>query len=201
MKVLLVNGSPHEKGSTYTALSVVWEVLNAEQIETDIFWIGSKPFFSCIDCGGCEKTGLCAFNDRVNDFLAVAGEYDGFVFGSPVHYAGAAGGLTSFMGRAFYADLYAGTNRFTLKPAAAVVAARRAGTTATIDQMNKFFLWGHMPIVSSRYWNMVYGKNPEQVLRDEEGVRNLRMLAKNMAWMLRNIEAGRKQGVPLPQYD
>ena len=201
MKVLLVNGSPHETGSTYTALSVVRDVLNAEQIETDVFWIGNNSFFSCIDCGGCEETGFCAFNDRVNDFLAVAGDYDGFVFGSPVHYAGAAGGLTSFMGRAFYADLYAGTERFYLKPAAAVVAARRAGTTATIDQMNKFFLWGHMPIVSSRYWNMVYGKNPQQVLQDEEGVRNLRMLAKNMAWMLRNIEAGRKQGVPLPQYD
>ena len=131
----------------------------------------------------------------------MAGDYDGFIFASPVHYAGATGALTSFMGRAFFADLHSGKNRFYLKPAAAVVSARRAGTTATLDQINKYFLWGHMPVVSSRYWNMVHGSTPEQVREDQEGLRNLRMLAKNMSWFLRCREAGEKIGVPLPEYD
>lgn len=200
MKILLVNGSPHEKGCTCTALHEVQKVFEAGKITADIFWIGNKPLYSCIDCGSCGERGCCVFQDRVNDFLDIAGAYDGFIFGSPVHYAGATGAMTSFMGRAFFADLHSGKNRFYLKPAAAVVSARRAGTTATIDQINRYFLWGHMPIISSRYWNMVHGQTPEQVLSDSEGIRNLRMLAQNMIWFLRCKEAGSNAGVPLPQY-
>jgi multimeric flavodoxin WrbA len=200
VKILLINGSPHEKGCTYTALQILADTLLKEQIESDVFWIGNKPVYSCIDCGRCAEKGCCVFSDRVNDFLEIAGEYDGFIFGSPVHYAGATGALTAFMGRAFFADLHSGKNRFYLKPAAAVVSARRAGTTAAIDQINKFFLWAHMPIISSRYWNMVHGQTPEQILEDAEGIRNLKMLAKNMAWFLRCKEAGKQAGIPFPDY-
>lgn len=200
MKVLLVNGSPHEKGCTFTALQELAATFQSEQIQADIFWIGNKPLYSCVGCGKCSQKGCCVFEDRVNDFLKIAGTYDGFIFGSPVHYAGATGALTAFMGRAFFADLHSGKNRFYLKPAAAVVSARRAGTTAALDQINKFFLWGHMPVISSRYWNMVHGQTPEQVLADAEGIRNLRMLAKNMTWFLRCKEAGERAGVPLPDY-
>ncbi len=175
MKVMLVNGSPHEKGCTYTALMELTDTFEKEGVGTQLFWIGNKPLYSCIDCGKCGELGCCVFEDRVNEFLAVADDYDGFIFASPVHYAGA---LTSFMGRAFFADLHSGKNRFYLKPAAAVVSARRAGTTAALSQINKFFLWGHMPIVSSRYWNMVHGSTPQEVREDREGMRNLRMLAK-----------------------
>lgn len=200
MKVLLINGSPHEKGCTYTALREIAGTFQREKIQADIFWIGNRPLYSCVDCGKCAEKGCCVFPDRVNDFLEVAGDYDGFIFASPVHYAGATGALTAFMGRAFFADLHSGKNRFYLKPAAAVVSARRAGTTAALDQINKFFLWGHMPVISSRYWNMVHGQTPEQVLADAEGIRNLRMLAKNMTWFLRCKEAGERAGVPLPDY-
>lgn len=200
MKVLLVNGSPHETGCTYTALRELRRELENEAVTADMFWIGARPIAGCIDCGNCGKRGECIFPDRVNDFLVIAGEYDGFIFGSPVHYAAATGALSAFMGRAFYADLHSGKNRFALKPAAAVVSARRAGTTAALDQLNKFFLWGHMPVISSRYWNMVHGSTPEEVLQDQEGIRNLHMLAQNMAWFLRCKEAGEKAGIPLPRY-
>ncbi len=200
MNILLINGSPHEKGCTYTALQELADTFQREQIQTDIFWIGNKPLYSCVGCGKCGEKGCCVFEDRVNAFLEIAGDYDGYIFGSPVHYAGATGALAAFMGRAFFADLHSGKNRFYLKPAAAVVSARRAGTTATIDQINKYFLWGHMPIISSRYWNMVHGQTPEQVRADAEGIRNLKMLAKNMAWFLRCKEAGEAAGVKLPDY-
>ncbi len=200
MKVLLVNGSPHKKGCTYTALCELRRAFENAQIEADIFWIGARPIAGCIDCSGCGKKGACVFDDRVNEFLSIAGEYDGFLFGSPVHYAAATGSLAAFMGRAFFADLHSGKKRFYLKPAAAVVSARRAGTTAALDQLNKYFLWGHMPIISSRYWNMVHGSTPDEVLSDREGIRNLEMLAQNMAWFLRCKQAGEKAGVPLPVY-
>jgi multimeric flavodoxin WrbA len=198
MKVLLVNGSPHEKGCTYTALSEVAKTLNAECINTEIFWIGIKPLAGCIACKTCAKTGRCAFDDCVNDFLEIAKNADGFVFGSPVHYAAASGAITSFMDRAFYADLLSGGQSFYLKPAAAVVSARRAGTTATFDQLNKHFTISEMPVISSRYWNMVHGAAPEDVKKDLEGLQIMRMLARNMAWLLKCKEAGMKAGVQFP---
>lgn len=198
MKVLLVNGSPHAKGCTYTALEEVAKTLNAEGVETQIFQVGTKPLAGCIACKACAKTGRCTFSDCVNDFLDLAKDADGFVFGSPVHYGAASGALTSFMDRAFYADLLAGRQSFYLKPAAAVVSARRAGTTATFDQLNKYFTISEMPVISSRYWNMVHGATPEDVTKDLEGLQTMRVLARNMAWFLKCKEAGMKAGVPFP---
>lgn len=198
MKVLLVNGSPHEKGCTYTALTEVAETLKEEGIDTEIFWIGIKPLTGCTACKSCARTGKCAFNDIVNDFLDIAKDADGFVFGSPVHYAAATGAIKSFMDCAFYTNLLGGRNSFYLKPAAAVLSARRAGTTAAFDQLNKYFTISEMPIVSSRYWNMVHGAKPEDVKKDLEGLQTMRVLARNMAWFLKCKEAGMKAGVQLP---
>lgn len=198
MKVLLVNGSPHENGCTYTALMEVAKPLNEDGIDTEIFWIGIKPLAGCIACKKCAKTGLCAFDDCVNDFLGMAKDADGFIFGSPVHYAAATGAITSFMDRVFYSDLQSGKQSFYLKPAAAVVSARRAGTTATFDQLNKYFTISEMPIISSCYWNMVHGAKPEDVEKDLEGLQTMRILARNMAWFLKCKEAGMKAGVHFP---
>ena len=198
MKVLLVNGSPHEKGCTYTALMVVAGVLENEGIGAEVVWIGNKPLSGCIDCRACLEKKKCIFDDKVNEVLAVAQSVDGFIFGSPVHYAAASGAMTSFMDRLFFADLLSGRQSFALKPAAAVVSARRAGTTATFDQLNKYFTISQMPIISSRYWNMVHGATPEDVRKDLEGLQTMRVLARNMAWFLKCKEAGLKAGVPVP---
>jgi multimeric flavodoxin WrbA len=136
--------------------------------------------------------------DRVNDFLDIAGAADGFIFGSPVHFAAASGAITSFMDRLFYADMQAGKKSFYLKPAAAVISARRAGTTATFDQLNKYFTISEMPVISSRYWNMVHGRTPDDVKKDLEGLQTMRVLARNMAWFLKCKDAGTKAGVALP---
>lgn len=200
MKVLLVNGGPHEKGCTYTALLEVSKTLNEEGIETEIFWIGVKPIAGCIACGKCKELGKCVFNDTVNEFVEKAKEADGFIFGSPVHYAAASGAISSFMDRAFYsAGSSKQANIFRYKPAAAVVSARRAGTTSTYDQLNKYFGITEMPIISSRYWNMVHGSTPEDVLQDEEGMQTMRILGRNMAYYLKCIEAGKKAGIELPK--
>lgn len=201
MKVLLVNGSPHRQGCTAAALAVVGDTLREEGIQSEVFWIGTKPIQGCIACKRCGEKGACVFEDRVNEFLDLAAGYDGFVFGSPVHYAAMTGSMTSFLDRAFFTDLCAKRNTFLLKPAAALVSARRAGTTAALDQMNKYFLHAQMPIVSSRYWNMVHGNTPKEVAQDQEGLQILRVLARNLAWFLRCKEAGEKLGVPLPRQE
>lgn len=198
MKVLLVNGSPHKKGCTWTALSEVAKTLNEEGIETEIFWIGKIPLSGCIACQTCAENGRCVFDDTVNDFLDIAKDADGFIFGSPVHFASASGAMTSFMDRVFYTDLQSGRQLFYLKPAAAVVSARRAGTTATFDQLNKYFTISQMPIISSCYWNMVHGIMPEDVSKDLEGLYIMRILAKNMVFFLKCKEAGLKAGIQLP---
>lgn len=198
MKVLLVNGGPHKEGCTYTALCEVAKTLNEEGIETEIFWIGNKPIGGCIACNACVNMGKCAFDDVVNQCLEKAYEADGFIFGSPVHYAAASGNLTAFMDRLFYSG---GNKAFYLKPAAAVVSARRAGTTAALDQLNKYFTIREMPIVSSRYWNMVHGAAAEQVKEDAEGLYTMRVLGRNMAYMLHCQEAARNAGVALPKQE
>lgn len=199
MKVILVNGSPHEKGCTHAALETVAKTLNEEGIETEIFQLGTNPLVGCTACGACVKTGRCVFGGRVNEFLDLAEEADGFVFGSPVHYASAGGAIVSFMDRAFFAGSNSAKMPFYLKPAAAVVSARRAGTTAAFDQLNKYFTISQMPVISSRYWNMVHGTKPEDVASDEEGLQIMRVLARNMAWFLKCKEAGKKAGVPFPK--
>jgi len=196
MKVLLVNGSPNAQGCTYTALNEVAETLNKEGIETQIMHVGKKPVSGCIACFKCRELGRCVINDLVNEFGELAKEADGFVFGSPVYFASATGAITSFMDRAFFAP---DRDVFYLKPAAAVVSARRAGTTATFDQMNKYFTICQMPIISSSYWNMVHGFTPEDVRQDLEGLQVMRNLGRNMAWFLRCKDAATKAGVPMPE--
>ena len=197
MKVLLLNGSPHKNGCTYTALSEVAKVLNESDIETEIFWIGTKPIISCTACSKCGEKGECTFdNDKVNEFVKKADEADGFIFGSPVHYAAATGGITSFLGRAFYSNSHGnGGKAFAFKPGASIVSARRGGNTATYDQLNKFMGISQMPIITSYYWNMVHGNTPEEVMQDEEGISTMRQLARNMAYFLKCIEAGREKGL------
>ncbi len=194
MKVLLVNGSPHKEGCTYTALQEVAGVLNKKGIETEIFWLGVKEIAGCIGCGACGKTGECFRKDIVNEFVEKAEEADGYIFGSPVHYAAASGAITSFMDRAFYS----GGKKMTGKPAAAVVSCRRGGASAAFDQLNKYFTINCMPVVGSQYWNQVHGSNAEEVKQDEEGMQTMRTLANNMAWLLKCIEAGKEKGIDFP---
>ena len=200
MKVLLINGSPNQKGCTYTALTEVSETLKKEGIETEIFWIGKKPISGCIACGNCAKSPKCVFDDAVNECRQKAKDFDGFIFGSPVYYASANGSMISFMDRLFFSDMYINNSQtFRFKPAACVVSARRSGTTATFDQLNKYLTISEMPVVASRYWNMVHGLTAEDVLKDEEGLFTMRVLAKNMAYMLKCKEAATKAGILPPE--
>lgn len=195
MKVLLVNGSPRAKGCTYTALTEVAKALEADGIETEIFQVGAKPVRDCIACMKCRELKKCVFDDDVaNALIEKAKTADGFVFGSPVYYAHPSGILLSVLDRAFYAGGYA----FAGKPGASVVSARRGGTAASFDVINKYFGITQMPVVSSSYWNMVYGKTPDEVRQDEEGMQTMRNLARNMAYMLKCFEAGRKAGIEAP---
>ncbi len=199
MKVMLVNGSPHKNGCTHRALAEVATTLDAHGIESEIFWIGAKPAAGCMACGRCRETGACIFDDAVNEFRTLAEEADGFVFGAPVHYAHAASSLMGFMDRLFYSNGKASASDvLSFKPAAAIASARRAGTTAALDDMQKFFTISNMPIVSSRYWNMVHGCTPEEVEQDQEGLWTMRQLGRNMAWLLKSLEAGREAGIGLP---
>lgn len=195
MKVILVNGSPKEKGCTYTALCEAAKTLAENGIETEIFWVGNKPLSGCLGCGACSKLGKCCHNDSVNEFVEKAKTADAFIFGSPVHYAAASGAMTSFMDRAFYS----GKKYLTGKPAAAVVSCRRGGASAAFDQLNKYFTISSMPVVSSQYWNQVHGSTPEDVLKDLEGLQTMRTLARNMAWLMKCIEAGKQAGISFPE--
>ncbi|NLG24422.1 MAG: flavodoxin family protein [Clostridiales bacterium] len=192
MKVILLNGGPHEKGCTHTALNEVAGALNAQGIETRLIWVGNEPIAGCSDCGACEKTDRCFRNDGVNAFLDAAERADGFVFGSPVHYAAATGAITSFLDRAFYA----GAGSFAGKPGAAVVSCRRGGASATFDQLNKYFTIAGMPVAPSQYWNSVHGNSPDEVRRDLEGMQTMRTLGRNMAWLLKSISFA---NIPLPE--
>ena len=193
-KVLLINGSPHAHGCTYTALSVVADELNKAGVETEIVHVGNKDIRGCIGCYKCRELGKCVFDkDKVNEVAKKFDEADGLIIGSPVYYAGMNGTLKSFLDRLFFSASY--DKRF--KVGAAVVSARRMGTTATLDQMNKYFLHGEMPIAASRYWNAVHGNTAEEVLKDEEGLQTMRVLGRNMAFLIRAIRAERERsGLP-----
>lgn len=198
MKVLLLNGSPKANGCTYTALCEVAGALEKQGVETEIFQVGAKPVAGCIGCGVCRKTGLCFMDkDGVNEFVEKAKNADGFVFGSPVHYASASGAITSFLDRAFYG----GKVNFAGKPGAAIVSCRRGGASAAFDQLNKYFTISCMPVVSSQYWNQVHGNTPEEVKQDSEGMQTMRTLGTNMAWLLKCIEAGKKEGIDFPKQE
>ena len=199
MKVMLVNGSPHKDGCTNRALAEVASSLEEQGVEAEIFWIGIKPVGGCVACGGCAKLGRCVYDDCVNAFREKAVEADGFVFGGPVHYSHAGASLLGFMDRFFHSNGRAGQpDLLAHKPAAAVVSARRSGTTESFSDIEKFFTISQMPIVSSRYWNNVHGQCAADVEQDLEGLRTMRILGRNMAWMLKCIEAGRAAGVTAP---
>lgn len=195
MKVILVNGSPNEKRCTYTALKEVEDTLNKHNIETELIWLGNKPISGCLGCSACLKTGRCFMNDIVNEFLDKAEYADGFIFGTPVHFASASGMITSFMDRVFYGR----SNLFKNKPAAGIVSCRRGGASSTFDMLNKYFAMNNMPIITSQYWNMVHGNKPEEVQQDLEGMQTMRTLANNMAWILKCIEAGKNNGIDYPE--
>ena len=193
MKVLLINGSPHANGCTFTALNIVAEELQKNGIETEIVHIGNKDIRGCVACGKCYELGHCVFNDMVNEVASKLEQADGLVVGSPVYYAGPNGTLTNLLDRLFYSAHY----DLRMKVGAAVVSARRGGTTAAFDRLNKYFTISEMPVVSSRYWNMVHGHTAEDVMKDEEGCQIMRVLGRNMAFLIRAIAAERERnGLP-----
>ena len=193
MKALLINGSPHANGCTFTALNIVAEELQKNGIETEIVHIGNKDIRGCIACGKCAELGRCVFNDMVNEVAPKFEQADGLVVGSPVYYAGPNGTLTNLLDRLFFSTPF--DKR--MKVGTAVVSARRGGTTAAFDRLNKYFTISEMPVVSSRYWNMVHGHTPADVMQDEEGVQIMRILGRNMAFLMRAIAAERERnGLP-----
>ncbi|MDF2510525.1 MAG: flavodoxin family protein [Herbinix sp.] len=198
MKVLLINGSPKAKGCTYTALCEIAGELEKENIETEIFQLGKDPIRGCTACGGCYTSGRCIFNDDVvNVGIEKVKEFDGIIVGSPVHYAAASGAVTSFLDRLFYA----GGRSLAYKPGAAIVSCRRGGATSAFEQLNKYFTISNMPLVSSQYWNMVHGNTPDEVRQDLEGMQVMRVLGRNMAWLLKSIQAGKEAGIELPEQE
>lgn len=195
MKVILVNGSPHKDGVTNLALEEIQKELNTEQIETEIFWIGNKPIMGCIGCGKCRNgNNRCFDNDIVNEFLDKIEDADGFVFGSPVHFASASGAITSFLDRTFYA----GGKYFTGKVCSCITSCRRGGASAAFDQLNKYALMNNMYLVGSSYWNQIHGNNREEAMQDLEGLQTMRNIGKNMAYILKCMEMA---NLPKPVYE
>lgn len=195
MNVLLINGSPHKDGCTFTALNEVAGQLKLQGIDTTMFQLGSKPISGCAACGGCWDAGQCVLpGDIVNECAGLLKKADGVVVGSPVYYAGPNGTLCALLDRVFFSQ----SEFFIYKPAASVVSCRRGGSTAALDRLNKYFTIAGMPVVPSQYWNMVHGNTPDEVRQDLEGMQTMRTLGRNMAWLLRCIEAGRGT-VPYPE--
>lgn len=200
LKVLLVNGSPHKDGCVRTALSKIATALDKEDVKSDVFWIGNQALAGCIGCGSCIGKRKCFREDVVSQFVQIMDNYDGFIFGTPVHYAGASGGLTSFLDRVFFIDEFNGEH-FAGKPAAAIATCRRSGATAALDQLNKYMTDCNMPIVPSQYWNVVHGNTPDEIRRDAEGLQTMRTLARNMAWMLKCFSLGKEHGIAFPVHE
>ncbi len=196
MKVILFNGSPHTHGCTAQALEIVAQTLNQQGINTEILTLGSQPVHDCIACRKCKQgTPACVFNDDcINSWLEKIKTADGYIFGSPVYYAHPTGALLSAMDRLFYA----GGQFMHHKPTAAVLTARRAGTTASMDVLNKYFAFNQMPIVTSTYWNQIYRDTNGAPTTDKEGTQTLQHLANNMAWLLKCINTGKQQGIEPP---
>lgn len=193
MKVLMINTSPHEMGCTYTAFQEVASQLEGQGIASEILWIGKDAMHGCVACGYCNKEGKCVYSeDKVNEAADKARSADGLIIGAPVHYASAAGIGSAFLDRLFKLI----SKDMPLKPGASVVSCRRGGASATFDQLNKYLTICQMPVISSTYWNSVHGNTPEEVRQDIEGMQVMRNLGKNMAWMLKTIDAA---GIPKPE--
>ena len=195
MKVLMLNGSSKVNGNTNRALQEIGMQLEKEGIEYEIFQIGGAPVRDCIGCGQCSEAGCAFTDDSVNEFVAKAKEADGFVFGTPVYYAHPSGRVLSFLDRVFYCS----SSALAFKPGASVVVARRGGTSASFDVMNKYFGISQMPVAGSTYWNLAHGRVPGEVEQDAEGMQTMRNLARNLAWMMKCFEAGKQAGVKLPE--
>ena len=194
MKALLINGSPRPNGCTYTALTELKNTLEAEGIETELIHVGGKDICGCIACRKCRETGKCIFDDVVNEVAPKLREADAFVIGAPVYFASPAGGAIAFMDRLFFSTF---ADDKTMKVGAAVVTCRRGGNTSSFDVLNKYFTISGMPIVSSQYWNMVYGGSAEEVMQDAEGLQTMRTLGRNMAFMVKSIQLGKERfGMP-----
>ena len=194
MKVLMLNGSSKVNGNTNRALQEIGMQLEKEGIEYEIFQIGAAPVRDCIGCGQCSEAGCAFTDDSVNEFVAKAKEADGFVFGTPVYYAHPSGRVLSFLDRVFYSS----SSALVFKPGASVAVARRGGTSASFDVMNKYFGISQMPVAGSTYWNLAHGRVPGEVEQDAEGMQTMRNLARNLAWMMKCFEAGKQAGVKLP---
>lgn len=197
MKVLLINGSPHERGCTFLALREVAGALQKEGVETELLYLGAAPVPDCLACESCAVTGRCVFDDAVNDVTAKLDEYDGIVVGSPVYFAGPTGAVCSFLDRLFYHF----KPRMAGKVGAAVVCCRRGGASAALDRLNKYFSISNMQIAGSQYWNILHAEDPGDVPEDAEGMQTLRTLGQNMAWMLKSVAAGRRDGLAKPAYE
>lgn len=197
MKVLMINSSPHKEGCTFTALTEMAKAMKTRGVDSEIYQIGNKPISGCQACGACSKLGKCAISDGVNEIGSRLDEFDALVVGSPVYYAGASGQICSFLDRLFYSH----GAKLRGKPGACIVSCRRGGASATFDRLNKYFTINFMPIAASHYWNQVHGNKPEEVLQDVEGMKTVRNLGINLAWLLESIEAGKNNGVPAPNYE
>ncbi len=197
MKALLVNGSPHEHGCTYTALREVADTLHKHGIKTELLYLGKKPIPGCAACGKCREIRKCIVRDIVNEVADSLDHFDALIVGSPVYYAGPSSQLTSFLERLFFSS----GSKMAGKLGACVVSCRRGGATAAFDRLNKFFTIANMPVVPSQYWNQVHGQGPDDVKEDLEGLQTMRTLGENMAWLLKSIEAGRAAGVKPPAYE
>lgn len=195
MNVKLINGSPHHRGCTYTALRAVADELEQQGIDCKIIHVGGEIIRGCNACYQCGQTGACVFDDVVNRTARKLTDADGLVFGTPVYYAGVSGQMKSFMDRLFVS---AG-KRLAFKPSAVVVSGRRGGCVTAFDDLNKYLTMNHMPVVPSQYWNQVHGSKPEDVLKDEEGIQTMQSLARNMAWLIKCIKCGEENGILRPR--
>ncbi len=197
-KVLLINGSPHKNGCTYTALNEIAKTLKACEVDSEILWLGSVPIADCVGCFSCKQTGKCFVDDYVNAVAARLDEVDGLIVGSPVYFAGPTGAVCSFLDRLFFS---VDKKKFNGKPAAAVVSCRRGGASAAFDRLNKYFTISNMNVVGSQYWNQVHGSRPEDVLKDEEGLQTMRTLARNMAYLIHAKKAADGAKLRTPVYE
>lgn len=193
----MLNGSPHEGGCTFTALSEVAIQLRERGIESEIVYLGTDPVYGCTACRSCMKTGKCIFDDRVNAISQKMEDFDALILGSPVYYGGPNGRFCALLDRLFYSS----AGKMKGKYGASVVSCRRGGATAAFDRLNKYFLMNNMPVVPSQYWNQVHGTSPEDVLKDAEGLQTMRTLAENLAWMLKLKMAGESARMTEPEYE
>ncbi|MBQ6975044.1 MAG: flavodoxin family protein [Selenomonadaceae bacterium] len=193
MKVLIINGSPHAKGNTSLAINEMVKIFDAEGVEVNVVQVGNKAIRGCVACGHCFKTGQCVFKDIVNETAPLFEQANGLIVATPVYYASANGTLISFLDRLFFSTHFDKT----MKVGASVVVSRRAGTTATFDELNKYFSICGMPIATSQYWNNVHGLNKGDAAQDAEGLQTMRTLARNMIFLIKSIELGKKNfGLP-----